>query len=299
MAPDASTGESIRQYAKGALIRADAVNAVPVPIDQVAQVLRFAAPTALSDLGGVPPGLLARIAGLRGKVLGALDFREHVIYLDRNQPTERQRFHLGHELGHDVLPWHRDAYYGDDRFTLDPDTRDQLEAEASSFAVELLTGADGFERQAAQYRTGLGAPLELAEAWELSRTVVIRRYVETHRSPCGLVYIGRYPGNGRVKVLNAYESPAFRAKYGQLRGLIPPWLEVDRTELGAAAHHLITTGGDEPIVSGKFALEGRVAFEFELTWNTYKAFALLFERSRLPMGRRIRPVWTGPLASTS
>jgi len=299
MAPDDSTAESIRQYARGALVRADALNAVPVPIEQVADALRFAAPTALFDLGGLPPGLLTRIAALRDKVLGALDIRERVIYLDRSQAYERQRFHHGHELGHDVLPWHREAYYGDDRFTLDPESEQQLEAEASRFSDELLTGIDAFARQAAQYRIGLGAPLELAETWDLSRTVTIRRYVETHASACGLLYVGRYPGIRRVKVLSAYESPRFRAKYGRLRDLVPLWLEVDQTELGAAAHHLITTGGEEPVIAGQYALDGRAPLEFELTWNTYKAFALLFERSRIPLGKRVRPVWTPLPAATA
>src|SRR5262245_55433839 len=101
------TTESIRRYARGALIQADALDVVPVPIDQVSEMMRFAAPTALFDLGAVPPALLARIGGLRDKVLGALDIRERVIYLDQNQSYARQRFHHGHELGHDVLPWHR------------------------------------------------------------------------------------------------------------------------------------------------------------------------------------------------
>jgi uncharacterized protein DUF955 len=291
MDPEPETIESIRRYARGALLNADALHAVPVPIADVAAALRFAAPSDLYDLGGLAPGLQERIKRLRSKVLGALDFREHVIYLDRNLAVERQRLHHGHELGHSALPWHEGAYFGDDRYTLDPDTSEQLEAEASRFAVEILTGIDGFRDEAAQYRIGLGAPLELADRWQLSRTVTIRRYVEAHPGICGLIVIGRYTGVERVKVLSAVESMSFRMRHGPLRTLVDEWLETKEHELASAAFEMLRHGSPEPIVMGTFKANIGRDLRFELTSNQYRLFAIVYEPSRLSLGRRVRPEW--------
>jgi hypothetical protein len=295
---DAAT-ESIRRYARGALIKADAMGVVPVPLDQVSAALRFASPTDLFDLGGLSPGLRERIGRLKDKVLGALDIREHVIYLDRDQRAERQRFHHGHELGHFALPWHEDAYYGDDWSTLDPDTVDELESEATQFGVELIFGIDGFRDQAAQYRVGLGAPLELAESWELSRTATIRRYVQTSPRACGLLVIGRIPGRERVRVLKSFESPTFRQRHGFLSRMVPAWLSVDEHELAAAAMDLLRNGGVDPIVSGEFTVPGGPRLRYELTSNSYRLFALVFDPSLVSLGRRVKPIWTPAAASSA
>ncbi len=284
--------ESIRRYARGALRQADVVGVVPVPVELVAETLRFAPPVDLFDLGELPTGLRARLATLKDRVLGALDIREHVIYLDRGQRPERQRFHHGHELGHAVLPWHQDAYYGDDRFTLDPDTEERLDAEASRFSVELLTGVGEFPQQAAQYRLGLGAPLELAERWQLSRAATIRHYVESHPGVCGLLKVGRFPGLRRVRVLDAFESATFRARYGPMGSSVSDWLAADDCELGAAAYELIGRPGSDAIIEGTHRLPDGRSLEFELTHTGYFLYAVLFEHARIRLGRRIRPIWT-------
>jgi hypothetical protein len=291
MEADDPSLESIRRLARGALRQADVDGVVPVPIERVAEALRFAPPLDLFDLGGMPEGLLARVAMLKDKVLGALDMREHVIYLDRDQAPVRQRFHLGHELGHDVLPWHREAYYGDDRYTLNPQTKIELEAQASRFSVELLTGVDAFARQAAHYRLGLGAPLELALEWELSRAATIRHYVESHAGRCGLLKIGRFAGVGRVKVLAAHESARFRSRYGPLSDLVPDWIVKDDGELGAMAYEMITTHMADPVVGGTDRLADDLTFDFEMTSNGYAVFVLVMERQRIRLGRRVRPTW--------
>jgi hypothetical protein len=295
---DEATAESIRRYARGALANAEALGVVPVPIDQVAAALQFADPAHLYDLGGLAPGLKERIAQLKDKVLGALDVREHVIYLDRDQPVARQRFHHSHELGHHVLPWHRDAYFGDDRFTLDPDTLDELESEATTFGVELVFGIDAFRDQAASYRLGLAAPLELAEAWRLSRTATIRRYAQSNPRACALLVIGRRVGVRRVKVLHIFQSPSFGPKYGTLKNQLPEWLDADESDLGRLAFELLTDGTAEPVSSGQFQVPDGPLLEFELTSNGYRLFALLFEGSRLAIGRRVKPLWTPARAIT-
>jgi len=291
---------SIRQIAQGALLAADAIGRVPTPLDDVGEALRLNTPQALFDLADMPAGILATARRLAGRLLGALDVRERTIYLDRSQHPARQRFNHGHELGHDALPWHRAAYFGDDRHTLNPDTADLLEAEANTFSAETLFQVDRFTEEANGYRLGLEVPLGLAERWEVSRHAAMRRYVETSPRSCALLLIGRYPvaiGAGRaVRVLESFESTAFRRRFGIARQRLPAVLDVIR--YGVAADALAALGGElaQPVAAGRLPLDGSLGveavFEYEVTSNTYSAFALIFERPRIQSLRRMRTLWT-------
>src|SRR4051794_29151259 len=183
---DADRRAHVARYARGALIAADALHVVPTPLDQVGAALKLHPPQDLFDLADAPPGLKERVKGLAGKVLGALAVRERTVYLDRTQSFPRQRFTHGHELGHRGLPWHEPAYFADDRGTLDPDTLQELEAEASAFSAELLFNLDRFTEQAHAARLGLATPLELADTYEASRRATVRRYVEDSPRACAL-----------------------------------------------------------------------------------------------------------------
>jgi hypothetical protein len=79
------------------------------------------------------------------------------VLLDAEQPRPQRRFVHGHELGHHALPWHQDAFYGDDHRTLDPDTHEELEAEANAFSAELLLNIDAFTERAHATMLGLDA----------------------------------------------------------------------------------------------------------------------------------------------
>lgn len=140
--------EHVARFARGALLAADALGVTPTPLDAVGQALDLHQPEDLLNFEDAPPGLLMRIKALAGKVLGALDVRERVVFIDRTQSYERQRFAFGHELGHAGLPWHRDAYFADDHRTLDPDAHAELEAEANSFSADILFNLQAFGQRA-------------------------------------------------------------------------------------------------------------------------------------------------------
>src|SRR6266567_3326658 len=149
----------VGRYARGALQAAGVLGVIPTPLDEVGAALKLATPQDLFDLGDVPPELARRLRRLAGKVKGAFAVRERVIYLDPEQRPSQRRFVHGHEFGHDALPWHAEAYYGEDCQTLDPDTRDELEAEANAFSADLLFNMDAFTDRAHSSKPGL-APAE-------------------------------------------------------------------------------------------------------------------------------------------
>ena len=42
------------------------------------------------------------------------------ILIDETVPKPKHRWIEGHEVGHSVIPWHREFLFGDNEFTLDP-----------------------------------------------------------------------------------------------------------------------------------------------------------------------------------
>jgi hypothetical protein len=279
-------------------VAADALDRIPTPLDDVTQALRLGSPQDLFELGEAPPRLQKIVRRLKGKVLGALLVRERVIYVDRSQSRERQRFAHGHELGHDALPWHHDAYWGDDTYTLHPETRLLLESEANRFGADLLFQLDRFTELAAQSRLGLAVPMDLATRFEASRHASIRRYVETNPRSCALLVFGRYPvypeGQRSLRVLTAVESPIFRERYGPIGGLLPGSIPVASFPVAQDAYTAISGETSEPIISGTTKLNetkrGPVTLVHEIFSNTYAAFALIYRR-RASVGRTVTAQW--------
>lgn len=230
--------DSITDLAVRALREAGALGVVPTSLDAVGAALRYGPPEELFP-PDVPAGLMAAVRRLAGKILGAVALPERVLYLDGDQPRGRRRFHHGHELGHIAIPWHEDAYYGDDHRTLDPDTRVQLEDEASRFSVALLLQAGAYAKEAADFRFGLATPLELSGRWATSRHLAIRHYVQSHGRACALLLIGRIPVSSRsgpaVKVLNGFGSAKWIRQHGPVLDSVPRVLPVAEWQLAADA----------------------------------------------------------------
>jgi len=220
MVEGGASKEKIRQFARGALASAGISDVSYVPLDEVARSVGLQKAN-LWELGEeVPAQIKDVLKRLRGTVLGLLAMDERKYFVDRSMSVPRQRFTEGHEIGHDALPWHRAAFFGDDHSTLDPDTKVVLEAEASQFASELLFGAGRFTSEADDYAPSLDVPLYLADGYGVSKHAAFRKYVEESRHPIALLAFGRYPARGRVKLFRAqsFESEAFRERYGSIVG---------------------------------------------------------------------------------
>lgn len=294
----AASPEQIRRYARGTLVAADALDRTPAPLDEINAAVGLLPPEALFEMGDdIPPGLMAKIRKLAGKVAGGLAFQEKTVYLDFSQPFERRRFTHGHEIGHGVLPWHRGAYFGDDQHTLHPDTRDGLEQESNAFAADLLFGLDRFIEQADSFAPGIGVPLSLNDVYAVSAHASLRRYGEGSRRRVAVLALGRYPvspgGKPALKVMTRQcaESTSFLERYGPIAEIVPPTLEVGAYPLAAAAAQLVGTGvGVAPSEITLDTRRGRVRFDAELFSNGHLRFVLLYRRPAVLGGRRIRAV---------
>lgn len=288
----------VEQVARRALRAADVVDIVPTPLERVGAALQLEDAVDLSDLDDLPKGLLTRLRRLKGKVLGALAIRERVVFVDKDQPAPRARFAYGHELGHEAMPWHKDAYYGDDYLTLAPEARAELESEANAFSADLLFQIGRFTEEAASSRVGLAVPLGLSQKYGTSRHPAIRRYVERNPAPCALAIFGRFPvhprGKESVKILVSLESPSFRSRFGHLNDCLPSVLGVEESELGEAVKRSLL-GTLAPVLDGTVRLEdsrrGPITLRFEVFSNTYRVFALIYAKPRLDLRARTRAEW--------
>lgn len=213
----------IRRAARGAL-RAAGVNAdtkLPIPVSEVALAAGLHR-DVLFDLGAndeVPLRFRKFLNRIKGVVLGALDIPEKRIYLDGGVTGSRARFTEAHEIGHDALPWHAGAYFGDTQSTLDKHTEAGLETEANAFAADILFGIERFSAQADDYRASIDVPLGLNGMYATSAHATVRRYVELSRHEIALVIAGRLPsriGPPSVPIWGTYESQSFRQRYGPL-----------------------------------------------------------------------------------
>jgi hypothetical protein len=292
----AASAEEIRRCARGALRSADALDRTPAPLADIEQAAGLLPAKALFATGAeMPPGIAAIASRLARKLMGGLAFTEKRIYLNTlDQPTPRQRFVHGHELGHKVLPWHEQAYYADDDTTLSPDTRDAMEWEANTFSAELLFGLDRFGDMANDWAPGIAVPLHLSRVFETSAHSAMRRYVETSSHRVALLTLGRFPRHASglpylpIMGEQCAQSASFADRFGTIAQLASrPLLLTEHPALAAAAK-VAPTGiledGEQLLLETK---RGTIRFETEVFHNGRLNFVLLFQRSVLS-GRHLR-----------
>lgn len=295
MADGDGANERIERLARGLLSRADAEGLVPTPLDELTSAAEVG---SVIDLAGfadeaLPTRMRSVLGRLRGKVLGALAWREKTIYIDRQQPEPRVRFTHAHELGHKVLPWHEAAYWGDDASTLDPRVKEQLEVEANQFAAELLFQTTKFNVEADSQAVSLAVPASMASAYQTSLHASFRRYAERSGRALALAVMGnRLPviqGRRCVKVLYTVSSSGWITRYGDLDQLLPQYLAEDSSSLAADVVKMLTSPLLVPTLTGESRLldtrRGSLPVTYELFTNHRQVFALIRRRPRMATGR--------------
>lgn len=290
-----ATLNEVRQYARGALVAAGALNTTPAPLPDIEAAAGLLPAASLFELGEeVPPGFRALLKKITGRVLGGLAYRERTVYLDLSQLLERRRFTHGHELGHDVLPWHERAYFVDTSHTLDPRVREEMEQEANAFSADLLFGLDRFAQQANDFAPGLAVPLQLCQEFQTSAHASIRRYVETSRHVLALITLGQFRVHpGGVASLPVFDgqcvqSVTFAKRYGEILDLVPG-KTIALTDSPAVMLAATESGGLRE--TSELQLEtrrGPVRFQAESFNNRRLNFVLLYPKTILPHGVRLR-----------
>jgi hypothetical protein len=275
--------EKVSRIARELLIRSDTLGVLPTPL----HVLRES--EQIDQIDGLPTRGFFKQFGAAAvrtllqamqKVRGVADLRTRANYIPKTGSIPRDRFVEGHELAHQVLPWHRiDPAYMDDDETLRPDIRLILESEANFFSAEILYQGEEFTRRARDYRPDFNAVFALADNHQTSRQSTAWRFVEIHDESLALLQF--YPrgmadetGFQPLSLWNVVTSKSF---YSKLRNVqLPQILDRQHPWVAARQNEVVQSEVIRLVVSDR-----RILFDWHSWWNGRCLLVLLRRRPKL------------------
>ncbi|HEX3756871.1 MAG TPA: ImmA/IrrE family metallo-endopeptidase [Rhizomicrobium sp.] len=162
---------------------------------------------------------------LEGALLTTADRNRGSILVNSKAGPGRQRFTIGHELGHFLIPSHMgsDSGFHCSRSDMQissagaDETRKRQESEANRFAIEILAP----RRASSAFLDAspdIAQILAMAEAFAISRAAAARRFVELHDETVAIVF------SKKDRVTYAMRSegfPLMAVRQGELLGLAP------------------------------------------------------------------------------
>jgi len=165
--------------------------------------------------------ILSKAPEVPHRLRAALSLRERTIVTHSGLDTKRSRFSILHEVGHFVLPEHRERIFLDTDETLSWWTKLKLEKEANAMAADLIFQGNRFTRESLDYVLSCNTAISLAPKYGASYESAMRRYVERHDLPCAvIVYQKVLPGaeesdlgDEKYQIHYTVSSPLFRSSY--------------------------------------------------------------------------------------
>lgn len=271
------SGDKISLLAKKLLREAEVTDVLPTPLNQLFEIARVTNVAELPDAGFFATlnekSRFAFLSALQ-KIRGIADLRERVTYVPQGSSKPRERFVRGHELGHQVIPWHNvDPTYLDYPHTLIRSAKSVFEQEANLFSAEVMFQGDAFRLRARDYAPSLDAIFKLADLHHASRQCTAWRFVEEQDEPVALLQY--YPGNAfddaGNRVLHLWctvPSRAFTERYADL----------DLPHVIRTGHDWMAAKDFGKLCTGTLALRTdnkKINFEWHSWWNRHTLLVLL------------------------
>jgi transcriptional regulator with XRE-family HTH domain/Zn-dependent peptidase ImmA (M78 family) len=208
----------IRRHVLQLLRKADADGVIPTPIDEVMAVAKLVSvgevtlePEERRRLRRVFGSLVDHVVD---RLQGAIHFRSREVWVKPDLYPPRKRFVCSHEIGHDVLPWHRELFaYLDDCSRLRPDVRNLYERQANQAAIELLAQGDRLRREADDSLLTMRLVSELSGRFSISLQATARRIVEETKQECALALAFRGSTTGTPMQHHLYCSSSFEKRF--------------------------------------------------------------------------------------
>jgi len=167
---------------------------------------------------------------------GILDIKASSIFLDENEKLgSRKRFSHAHEIGHYLIPSHRDYLYQCTESDMNPSTLQALEREANQFASELLFKGPLFYEALRDIDTvsfhNVG---EIAKLFNVSFVASLRKVVSETNQPAAMVIVSEKNGSGLIDYTIGSES--MRDNYFRDISNIPSLAEIIKKSKVASRH---------------------------------------------------------------
>ena len=150
---------------------------IPVPIEELATQAGIVKIEAFAS------------TGFAGALVANETKSQGAIFYSSNDPRSRQRFTIGHELGHFLLPWHKQSSFECKAADMTFGANAAWEIEANRFSAELLMPRRFVMQRLKQHReVELLHVRKLEREFETSFQMSARRYVELNEYPCAVVF---------------------------------------------------------------------------------------------------------------
>lgn len=160
-----------------AIVRQNPDLSLPVPIEE------------LASLAGISKIESFASEGFSGALVTNAEKSDGAIFYSSRDPRPRQRFTIGHELGHFLLPWHRQSQFNCKPQDLSFGAKTGWEIEANRFSAELLMPRSlVMKRLHTQGSPELSHVTSLANTFETSLEMTARRYIELIEHPCAIIF---------------------------------------------------------------------------------------------------------------
>jgi transcriptional regulator with XRE-family HTH domain len=215
----------IRSQVLALLRRSDALGIIPTPLDHVLEVAGLVAAGEIRlderekrDLRRVFGSLVDTVLN---KLQGVIHLRAREIWVQPDMYALKKRFVIAHEIGHDILPAHRERAYLDDDKRLRHEVELAYEREANHAAIEILAQGDRLRREADDSPLTITLLSELSSKYQISMQAISRYVVEQTQRQAALTL--RFRGNtGAVGPMHVYCSASFESQFGWARsGVLP------------------------------------------------------------------------------
>lgn len=207
----------IRGHAMALLRRADVLGEIPTPLDRVMEVSKLVLAGEIELEPEMKKRLRDRFGDLVDRALhmivGSIRFDTRGVYLQPDLWWTRKRFVQAHEIGHEMLPWHRDLYaFLDDKNRIRPDVNDRYERQANQSAIEILAQGDALRKEADDSPITFDLLDRLGGRYEISAQATARRVVEESKQEVALA-ISYRSATGWLTPAHLYCSASFEARF--------------------------------------------------------------------------------------
>ncbi len=233
----------IRDYSMALLHEAGAVGTFPTPLDDLMSVAKLVYAGEITLSLGERRSLARRFGDKFERAMrhlqGMISFEQNAVWLAADLYPSKKRFVHAHELGHHILPVHRQLAYLDNWETMDGSLRDACEREANQAAIDLLAQGDRLREIADDSRLGLSLLQKLSLETEISLVATARYICEESRRPRCAVISYRARSTRQLMPRHLYPSVDFERRFRWKDGRTPDFDLAESLRIAASSGETI------------------------------------------------------------